>query len=105
MITEAYTSIENTMRYYGNETKLGADFPFNFGLIELNDYSNATKFNDVVYNWLDNMPEGKCANWVVSIFASWPSFGHLSLSLSLSEIYNRLNLNLHYYRFETCCLL
>ncbi|XP_025200461.1 maltase 2-like [Melanaphis sacchari] len=66
MITEAYTTLENTMRYYGNETTLGAHMPFNFGLIEkLNDHSNATQFNTAVNNWLDNMPDGKCANWVI----------------------------------------
>ncbi|CAI6350669.1 unnamed protein product [Macrosiphum euphorbiae] len=66
MITEAYTSLENTMRYYGNETNLGAHMPFNFGLIDrLNKYSNATKFNEAIYNWLDNMPDGKCANWAI----------------------------------------
>jgi len=71
MITEAYTSMENTMRYYGNETNLGAHMPFNFGLIDrLNDNSNATQFNDAINNWLDNMPDGKCANWVVSIVKS-----------------------------------
>jgi len=62
MITESYTSIKNTMRYYGNETNLGAHISFNFELIErLNDYSNTAKFNDAVNNWLDNMPDGKCA--------------------------------------------
>jgi len=71
MITEAYTSLENTMRYYGNETNLGAHMPFNFGLIDrLNKYSNATKFNEAINNLLDNMPDGKCASWAVSIVAS-----------------------------------
>ncbi|CAH1738050.1 unnamed protein product [Aphis gossypii] len=66
MVTESYTSIKNTMRYFGNETHLGAHISFNFEFIEkLNDSSNAAKFNDVVYNWLDNMPDGKCANWVI----------------------------------------
>ncbi|XP_026811817.1 maltase 2-like isoform X1 [Rhopalosiphum maidis] len=66
MITEAYTTIENTIRYYGNKTNLGAHMPFNFGLIErLNDSSNAAKFNDAVNSWLDIMPDGKCANWVI----------------------------------------
>lgn len=68
MITETYTNIQNTMRFYGNETNLGAHLPFNFGLIcSLNDQSNATNFNDAVHNWLDNMPKGKWANWVVNI--------------------------------------
>lgn len=68
MITEAYASIQNTMKYYGNETKPGAHAPFNFGLInELSKKSTAANFNDAIHNWLDNMPRGKQANWVVNI--------------------------------------
>lgn len=67
MITEAYTSIENTMKYYGSENNLGAHLPFNFGLITyLNDQSKAADFSDSVHEWLDNMPYGKWANWVVN---------------------------------------
>lgn len=68
MITKAYTTIENTMRYYGNKTNLGAHMPLNFGLIDrLNIFSNAAEFNDVVYCWLDHMPKGKSANWMVTV--------------------------------------
>lgn len=75
MITESYTSIENTMRYYGNKTRSGAHLPFNFGLIcNLNDRSKAAAFNDTVYNWLENMPEGKRANWVVNIALHYTFF-------------------------------
>lgn len=67
MIVEAYTSLENTIKYYGNETKLGAHMPFNFMLVtDLNDQSKAVDFNNTIHKWLDNMPEGKWANWVVS---------------------------------------
>jgi len=66
MITEAYTTIEKTMRYYGDATSPGAHLPFNFGLISyLNDQSDAADFESAVLGWLDNMPEGKWANWVV----------------------------------------
>lgn len=86
MITEAYTTIENTIRYYGNKTNLGAHMPFNFGLIErLNDSSNATKFNDAVNSWLDIMPDGKCANWVVSIIIHYIGF-YSDISLTLCNI-------------------
>lgn len=68
MITEAYTNLKNTMKYYGNETNVGAHLPFNFELINnLNDQSNATSFNNAVNSWLGNMPKGKTANWVVII--------------------------------------
>jgi len=66
MITEAYTDLENTMKYYGNDTKPGAHLPFNFGLISnLNDHSKAVDFHNTVHGWLDNMPKGKRANWVI----------------------------------------
>lgn len=68
MITEAYTTMENTMKYYGNETNPGAHVPFNFALISyLNDHSKAADFNDTINEWLKNLPKGKRANWVVSI--------------------------------------
>lgn len=68
MITEAYTSLSNTMRYYGNDTNPGAHMPFNFGLIDsLNDQSRAEDFNKVVLKWMSNMPAGGRANWVVSM--------------------------------------
>lgn len=68
MITEAYTSMKNTMKYYGDETNPGAHVPFNFALITcLNDHSKAIDFNDTINEWLKNLPKGKRANWVVSI--------------------------------------
>ncbi|VVC30056.1 Glycoside hydrolase superfamily,Glycosyl hydrolase, family 13, catalytic domain [Cinara cedri] len=66
MIIESYTTLENTMRYYGNEKQIGVHLPFNFQLVtELNAQSNATKFSNTVNQWLDNMPKGKWPNWVI----------------------------------------
>ncbi|XP_050421275.1 maltase 2-like [Adelges cooleyi] len=66
MITEAYSTIENTMLYYGNELSPGAHMPFNFGLIDqINDQSNAKDFSVAVHTWLDNLPRGRSANWVI----------------------------------------
>lgn len=70
MMTEAYTSIDKTMLYYGfsNGTKKGAHFAFNFNFI-----TNLTKGFDAqdlvkcIQGWLENMPKIYTSNWVVSV--------------------------------------
>lgn len=66
-MTEAYTSIENTVKFYANKDgKPIAHFPFNFILIErLDENSNAEDFKKSVDQWLDTVPEGATSNWVV----------------------------------------
>lgn len=62
IFTEAYASLDNIVRYYGR-----SHFPFNFILIErLNVNSTAGDFKDVIDSWMDKMPPGGTANWVVS---------------------------------------
>lgn len=67
-MTEAYTSIENTVKFYANKDgKPLAHFPFNFILIErLSDTSSAEDFKSSVDQWLDAVPEGSTSNWVVN---------------------------------------
>ena len=68
VMTEAYASTSDTMRYYRSPTDAnvrGAHMPFNFQLI-FNFHSDA-KADDVrkgIFEWLNNMPEGESANWV-----------------------------------------
>lgn len=63
MMTEAYTDIELTMKYYD----YGADFPFNFWLLDgLDTNTKAVDVKNKVDGWMSNMPEGATANWVVS---------------------------------------
>ncbi|XP_070505141.1 alpha-glucosidase-like [Chironomus tepperi] len=65
VMTEAYASTYDTMRYYRSPTDSavrGAHMPFNFQLI-----FNFRKSQDVrngIFEWLNNMPEGETANWV-----------------------------------------
>lgn len=71
LMTEAYASIENTMLWYGSAdgTRKGAHIPFNFVLIsDLEAGFNGNTLRDMINVWLENMPEGANANWVVSIF-------------------------------------
>lgn len=67
-MTEAYTTLENTMLYYGNadQTRHGAHFSFNFILItDLNVDSSAQDFVNAVKKWMKVMPSQYTANWVV----------------------------------------
>ena len=60
--------IDVIMSYYGNESYPIADFPFNFLFIDtLRNRSDVSGFSirDTVKLWMDNLPEGKWANWVV----------------------------------------
>lgn len=67
MVTEAYTNVENIVKYFGTPTNPGAHMPFNFlMIIEVNKESNASRLRDVIQSWYDNMPEHGWANWVVS---------------------------------------
>jgi alpha-glucosidase len=66
LMTEAYASTFDTMRYYKNaDGKKGAHMPFNFQLI-FNFYRDAKAQNikNGIFEWLNNMPEGETADWV-----------------------------------------
>jgi alpha-glucosidase len=67
-MVECYSPLNYTMLYYGNTTHPGAHFPFNFLFINsFNKQSDANQVYDMIKSWMLNMPEGKWANWVVSI--------------------------------------
>jgi alpha-glucosidase len=62
LMTEAYASVEETMAYYGNDTNPGAYFTFNFNLVS--SPTSAQDIDNLVHQWVDNVPEGKQSNWV-----------------------------------------
>lgn len=68
LFTEAYASIEDTIRYYTDEQgNPRANFPFNFVLIErLNENSKVPDFKREIDNWMSKVPAGATSNWVVS---------------------------------------
>lgn len=67
-MTEAYGTVENMVRYYGNGIKNGSQIPFNFELIMRTDVnSSAVDFKLHIDAWLNNMPRGTSANWVVCL--------------------------------------
>lgn len=64
MMTEAYTSLENTTKYYN----YGSHVPFNFNFImNINANSNAHDFQLTISEWMQKMPNVpySVANWVV----------------------------------------
>lgn len=72
LMTEAYTSLPNTLKFYGNDTSLGSQIPFNFELISYTRInSTAPNFKAHIDDWLNGMPKGSQyrSNWVVSNFA------------------------------------
>ncbi len=58
---EIYMSPQDLVPYY----EVG-DYPFNFGLIGLLDPVMAEDVLRNINDWLEFLPEGKTANWVVS---------------------------------------
>lgn len=67
LFTEAYASIEDTVRYYADEEgQPRAHFPFNFVLIEkLNEGSSAASFSTEIEAWV-KAAGNNTSNWVVS---------------------------------------
>lgn len=66
MMTEAYSSPQLTMRYFGNGEREGAQMPFNFVLIsDVNGESTAGEIKYAIDKFLTFKPINNLANWVV----------------------------------------
>lgn len=58
---EAYTNFDHTMQYYDYNV-----LPFNFMFItNITVESSAADFKREIDSWLNSMPSGEIANWVV----------------------------------------
>ncbi|CAH0775248.1 unnamed protein product [Bemisia tabaci] len=66
LCTEAYTSLDMLLKYFGNSTYKSAHFPFYFGFVEFNYQQNAADLNEKIHQFMDEMPKHGVANWVVS---------------------------------------
>lgn len=68
MVTESYDhqEVEKTMMYYGSSLVKEGDFPFNFYLLDLPQNTSGLWVQHLVHLWMQNMPQGKWPNWVVS---------------------------------------
>jgi alpha-glucosidase len=66
IMTEAYTSLENIIKFYKEGNRMGSHVPFNFELISnVNTESTAKDYYERINSWLDKVPEGCQSNWVV----------------------------------------
>lgn len=67
MLTEAYVDIDLEMKFYGDGNgRLGSHIPMNFYMImNLNKESNAADIKSQIDLWMDHMPQGRTANWVL----------------------------------------
>ncbi|XP_049307676.1 maltase A1-like isoform X2 [Bactrocera dorsalis] len=66
LLTEAYTSLDNLMLYYGDGQRNGSMVPFNFYLMRnLKNDSTAPQVVDYIQQWITRMPLGVQANWVL----------------------------------------
>ena len=63
MVAEAYDPIDVVVQYYGTNGD-EFDFPFNFFLLGNNNWT-ASAVGSIIATWLDNMPSGAWANWVL----------------------------------------
>ena len=66
LLTEAYTSFENIMKFYGDGIRNGSHIPFNFDF--LSGINGASKATEIVYHiqkWMAAMPKDVQANWVL----------------------------------------
>lgn len=67
-MTEAYASTYDTMRYYvdPDDGRIGSHMPFNFQLIfNFVRDAKAENVRNGIFEWLDNMPAGQTADWVM----------------------------------------
>lgn len=64
-MTEAATTVENVMKYYGDESTgtLGAHFSFNFNL--LGTFTSARDLIDSIDYWISYLPLNYTSNWLV----------------------------------------
>nr|XP_018916040.1 PREDICTED: maltase A3-like [Bemisia tabaci] len=66
MMTEAYTTLDKTLGFYQYNGKPGAHMPFNFFFItHVNGRSPAKDYQRAIQGWMQGMPAGHSANWVI----------------------------------------
>ncbi|XP_018334198.2 maltase A1-like [Agrilus planipennis] len=66
LMSEAYSRVNIIMQHYSNGTVEGAHFPFNFFVVTDTRYnSTANEIISPIKKWLQNMPSGHVANWVL----------------------------------------
>ena len=81
MVEIGNSNLNETMAYYGNETRPGAHFPCNVELLsKIRNGSNVSSYKSVIENWISNVPAGHWSNWAVSA-----SHSEITVCLTLSN--------------------
>lgn len=62
---EVYDPLNVTMKYFGQGNE-SLEFPFNFNLLGGTQATRPSDLKQLIESWLDLMPQGGVANWVVS---------------------------------------
>lgn len=57
--------MNNTMAYYGTKHFKVTHYPFNFGLVSLENPVTANEIDSKIMKWITNMPKGETPNWNV----------------------------------------
>ncbi|KAK9870031.1 hypothetical protein WA026_006126 [Henosepilachna vigintioctopunctata] len=68
LMTEAYSSLDKTQRYYGtyDGRRLGAHFSFNFYFVKINlNKTSSKEIRDYVETWINSLPKIYVSNWVI----------------------------------------
>lgn len=66
MMTEAYTSLENLMKWFGQGDRRGSHMPFNFDFVmDIRNDSRAEDYKRLIDLWISAMPEYGTPNWVL----------------------------------------
>ncbi|XP_038073088.1 maltase A1-like [Patiria miniata] len=66
MVTEAYVTHKTLLSYYGTPERPEADFPFNFGFIDLNKENlSGIKIHQLVNDWMKDLSPDEWPNWVI----------------------------------------
>ncbi|KAH8316442.1 hypothetical protein KR067_008054 [Drosophila pandora] len=67
LLIETYSAAWFSMQFYGNRSTEGAHLPFNFNLITVMEKKglSASHVQEAIDLWLNNMPAGRTANWVI----------------------------------------
>ncbi|XP_055547246.1 probable maltase [Wyeomyia smithii] len=66
LMVEAYTSLANIIRIYGNDQQEGAQVPFNFEVLSYTyKHSTGKDFYDNIKRFLNVLPSNRFANWVL----------------------------------------
>ena len=67
LLTDALTTDQDTVLYYGQYGARGADLPLWYALRDLKNTSTGAEVSHRVQNWLKNIPVTGTSDWLVCV--------------------------------------